>query len=97
MAQADTPSVVNVPNTWPGLVMWAVGRFGAGALMAAACAYALVRVYEDQSKMTEKVLSAFEAQATTQAKMQSSLDAITRALEANTREIQEAHRRTPRP
>jgi hypothetical protein len=47
LAQDDTPSKVEVPEGWAGIMVWAVGRFGVGILMATACSWALMRVYDD--------------------------------------------------
>ena len=47
IAQKDTPEVVHVPDSWAGILVWAVGRFGAGILLAVACAFALRTVYAD--------------------------------------------------
>lgn len=47
LAQDDTPSKVEVPDGWSGIIVWAVGRFGVGIMMAVACGWALMRVYDD--------------------------------------------------
>lgn len=47
LAQDDTPAKVDVPEGWSGILVWAVGRFGVGILMALACGWALTRVYDD--------------------------------------------------
>lgn len=73
--------------------MWAVGRFGSGILMAAAIGWALMQVYGDMKAMTDRVISAFEQQSSNQRAMQLTLDAMTRAVETNTRSVEDAHRR----
>ncbi len=47
VAQSDTPSTVDVPNTTTGLVLWLVGRFGGGVLIAVVAVYGLNQVYAD--------------------------------------------------
>lgn len=37
IAQNDTPAAVHVPKDLNGLIVWAIGRFGGGILLAAAC------------------------------------------------------------
>ena len=42
-AEASTPAYVNVPQTWGGLAVWAVGKWGVGAVFL----MLLVPVYLD--------------------------------------------------
>ena len=55
VAQADTPSKIDVPNTTAGLVTWAVGRFGGSAIIAAGLGWALVRIYTDMQVQNERI------------------------------------------
>lgn len=64
IAENDTPAAVQVPNSINGLIVWAVGRFGGGILLAAACAWALSKVYEDQRVQTDRMMSLLEQRAT---------------------------------
>lgn len=34
MAQADTPSIVEVPKNWHSFLMWVITRWGVGAVLA---------------------------------------------------------------
>jgi len=43
IASQDAPDNVEVPNTWPGIVVWAVGKFGTGIIFA----FMLIYVYQD--------------------------------------------------
>jgi hypothetical protein len=43
VAQADTPSNVEIPNTTNGLILWLLGRFGVAVVFAASTFY----VYQD--------------------------------------------------
>ena len=49
-AQADTPAAVQVPNSWPALVVWAVGKWGVGAIFLAL----LIPVYLDLKQSNER-------------------------------------------
>jgi hypothetical protein len=69
-AQENTPDEIHVPNSWPALIVWAVGKFGVSILLAASFAYAVVTVYADGrerevafERLNEKVLFAFQANA----------------------------------
>jgi hypothetical protein len=50
VAQLDTPAAVHVPANWCGLLVWAVGKWGAGAIFLAL----LVPVYLDLKTSNER-------------------------------------------
>jgi hypothetical protein len=47
VANADTPENVTVPNTWQGLIVWALARFGVGIVVAGVFGYSTTIVYAD--------------------------------------------------
>ncbi len=94
VAQGDTPSVVNVPNNWAGIITWMAGRFGGAAVVATALAWGLVSIYGDQQKYNERMIQVFEKQATSTSEQNSALYQVKMALEALTQEARLAHRRT---
>lgn len=81
VAQQDTPSSVQVPPGWVGLVTWAVGRFGVGVMFAAVFGWWLMTVYGDLRTDASRVLSAFEKQAETNANTVAALQQLTLAVE----------------
>lgn len=91
-AQNDTPTAVEVPKSWRGLLIWAVGRFGSGILMAAACAWALMRVYDDHSAQTRQLMTILEQRARVDAEMTIAVTQLRAAVEDVTREARLAHR-----
>jgi Holliday junction resolvasome RuvABC endonuclease subunit len=103
VAKNDTPEGVQVPNTFAGLVMWAVGRFGGAAIIAIAAAYALIKIYTDMQVQNAQMIGDQKAvnavvvemvRETTKA-TGASTDAISElseAVEANTRAVEEVQR-----
>lgn len=76
VARADTPSQVDVPDSWSGLVVWAVGRFGIGLVVAVAAIYALREVYNDMRSQNREIIAALITQTEVNAKTVSALDSI---------------------
>lgn len=89
-ANLDTPQHVRVPNNWPGLISWAVGRFGVGIVFAAAVAWFANRVYDDMKVLNGQVLDAFKEQARTNVQQVMAIQELTRAID-------DAHRRATSP
>lgn len=56
----DTPAVVQVPPTLKGLIVWAVGRFGGGILLAIAHTWALSKMHDDDAKKTDRMMTLLE-------------------------------------
>lgn len=81
IAQQDTPSSVEVPPTWAGLITWAVGRFGVGVLFAGVFGWWLMTVYGDLRNDGARVLAAFEKQSETNAHTVVALQQLTLAVE----------------
>jgi hypothetical protein len=91
LAQADTPSTVDVPKDMTGLLFWAIGRFGSGILLAMACGYALTRVYEDHAKQTQQLMTILETRAKLDSEMTSALVHLTTAIDQVAKDAQRAH------
>jgi hypothetical protein len=95
LAQSDTPAAVDVPKSWNGLLVWAVGRFGSGILLAAACGWALARVYEDHAAQTRQLMSILEQRARVDAEFTAVLHQLRGSIEDVAREARTAHRTQP--
>ena len=81
LANADTPAVVQVPKTINGLIIWALARFGGGAIFALACVY----VYKDMRADRSELFNAYRENIEVMRDFKAS-------LEIQTREIQELRR-----
>lgn len=92
MAEQDTPNAVAVPNEWRGLVIWAIGRFGSGILLAAACAWALMRVYDDHAMQTRQLMTILEQRARVDAEMTLTLSRLGNSIDELRRDAANAHR-----
>lgn len=57
IAQSNTPSGVEVPHTWTGIVVWAVGKFGIGIIGF----IAIVPLYLDLKASNERFAKITEA------------------------------------
>lgn len=57
VATRTTPAEVQVPNTMPGLITWAVGKFGGAAIISFALSYGIIRIYTDMQVQTERQLA----------------------------------------
>lgn len=56
IAQNDTPSKIEVPQTMAGLLIWATGRFGVGIIFAVVFGYAVREVYNDGKGRQEQLM-----------------------------------------
>ncbi|MEN3942994.1 hypothetical protein WJU23_16975 [Prosthecobacter sp. SYSU 5D2] len=92
IAQQDTPASVEVPKEWRGLVIWALGRFGSGILLAAACSWALMRVYDDHATQTRQLMSILEQRARVDAEMTLTLSRLGHSIDELRRDAADAHR-----
>lgn len=92
-AQNDTPQEVDVPKSPYGLIIWAVGKFGGGALMAAAAIYGLNVVYTDLKTTHEKLLTVIEKRAEVDVQMNRTLADLAVALKGLYDDAKEAHKR----
>lgn len=59
LAQRDTPSKIEVPNTWQGLIVWGVARFGSGIVIAAVFGLATMEVYQDMREDRHELAEAY--------------------------------------
>jgi len=82
VAEQTTPASVTVPSTWGGLIVWAVGKWGAGAVFLVL----LVPVYQDLkasnnrlADISNKNVQVLEALAN---KIEASNQAVTRLDDA---------------
>jgi hypothetical protein len=89
-AEATTPQSVHVPNSWPGLAAWATGKFGSAILWAGVACYGLWIVYTDLKSLNDKVLTAFIQQTETNSQLVSTVNELSRSIEAYNTEL---HRR----
>ena len=92
IAQSDTPSTVEVPATWSGLVIWALGRFGGIAVATAFAVYAWNDSNESHKAQTERLFLMLEAKATNEAKLTSTLAELSKAIDAIAQDARQAHR-----
>lgn len=60
IANHDTPSGIEVPNTWQGLIVWALARFGVGIAVAAVFGWGIVHVYTDMRNDRAQLLDAYK-------------------------------------
>jgi hypothetical protein len=86
IAQSDTPADVEVPKTLNGLIIWAVGRFGSGAVIGILCVIGLKTVYEDSKATNKQLLTVMEENVRVNQQTVSTLEALKM-------EIHDAHNR----
>lgn len=92
VARRDTPEQVEVPETWAGLAIWALGRFGGVLLLAGAASYASVRVYDDLGRQQERMMLMIEKRSETDVQMTQVLLGLKAALDELARDARTAHR-----
>lgn len=90
IAQSDTPSAIEVPKTWQGLIVWAVARFGVGILVAAVFGYATTIVYADMRADRAELFRAYLQNAEV-------MQSMTTAIRRNTEAIEQFVRDTAPP
>lgn len=95
LAQADTPALIDVPNTWSGLVVWAVGRFGVGVLFAAVCVVGITRVYGDIKELNKELVQLIREQAQTSAGLQLSISKLETTISTVALDAHKAHNTQP--
>lgn len=99
IASKDTPEKVEVPNTFAGLMMWAVGRFGGTAVIAIAAAWAVVRIYTDmqiqtaqqlgdQKAVNAQVIEMVRNATTASGEMTQAMRDLSKQVEMNTRAVE---------
>ena len=85
-ASDSTPTEVTIPNSWAGLIVWAVGKWGAGAIFACM----LVWVYTDLQKANASWVGVVRANTEV-------IQQLVRAVEANNDEIRELRYQRNKP
>jgi len=88
----DTPKNVNVPTNPYSLLWYAVGKFGAGIVLAAAMGFWLIRIDDRSALREDKVLEVLMYQAEAQAQTAKAMEAHTHSLEAHTQAIRDLSR-----
>lgn len=91
LAESETPSDVDVPPTWSGLIIWAVAKFGGGIIMAGVCAYAAYIVYRDDHILVDRMMAAFEKRAEVDGQIARALADNAAVLAQIKEEIRDAH------
>lgn len=56
-AKADLPEAIEIPKTWPALIIWAIGKWGVGVVGFAL----VVPVYQDLKSSNERFAKLSEA------------------------------------
>ena len=93
LAQDDTPSAVNVPNSWLGIAIWVTGRFGGSALVAIGLSYGIIHIYADVRSQTERVITVLEKQAEVTANSNTAMFQLRQSMEDLVKEAKVAHNR----
>jgi hypothetical protein len=81
IANHDTPSGIEVPNTWQGLIVWALARFGVGIAVAGVFGWGIVEVYADMRADRAQLLDAYKDAIHVMQAVATKLDAQTDAIE----------------
>ena len=85
-AQRDSPSYVDLPKSWPGILAWITIKLGPWAVIAVVCGWATSVVYTHQREDQQLLLAAYQANI-------QAMDAFTSQLRSMQDTIDEAHRR----
>ena len=91
IAQSDTPQTVDVPETWSGLAVWALGRFGGIVVATAFLAYAWHDGNESHKRQTERLIAILESKARTDTELSMALMRLSVAIDEVAKDAREAH------
>jgi hypothetical protein len=91
IAQQDTPQMVDVPDTWSGLIVWALGRFGGIVVATAFLAYAWHDGNESHKKQTERLITLLENKARTDTELATALKGLSVAIDEVAKDAKQAH------
>jgi len=91
IAQSDTPVIVDVPQTWSGLAVWALGRFGGIVVATAFLAYAWNDSNETHKRQTERLITILESKSKTETELSMALSKLSTAIDELSREARQAH------
>lgn len=83
-AQNDTPSQIEIPNTWHGLIVWAVGRFGIGVVFTGLLAYGIAVVYQDGRKDQTQLLDAYNNNTEVMSRVSVTIEQMSKQVDRNT-------------
>ena len=97
IAESDTPSKVQVPQTLTGLLVWAIGRFGGIVVATAFLAYAWNDSNEANKKQTERLIVILEGKSKTDTELSGALLKLSVAINEVAAEARAAHGKYPRP
>jgi hypothetical protein len=81
IATRDTPDAIQVPNTWQGLIVWAVARFGIGVLVSGVFGWGIVHVYQDMRSDREQLLDAYRDSIQVMQSVATKLEEQTKAID----------------
>ena len=90
IATSDSPRGIEIPNTWQGLIVWAIARFGVGIIVAAVFAYATKEIYTDMRADRLVLLEAYRDNTR-------AIQSFDSTMEDLKDSIDDAHRRAEKP
>lgn len=93
IAASDTPGAVIVPREWTGLLIWAIGRFGVGILVAAVFWHAWRDERLDSRERNHHLTTILENRARVDGEMTAALSRLTQTIEEMRKEATGAHLR----
>jgi Na+-transporting methylmalonyl-CoA/oxaloacetate decarboxylase gamma subunit len=87
IAESSTPANVTIPQTWPGLIVWAIARFGIGVVFLVL----LIWVYQDLQLANRAMVDVVRANTTAIEALVRKTDETSKSVERLESEV----RRTP--
>ena len=90
IANSDSPRGIDIPNTWQGLIVWAVARFGVGIIVAGVFAWATKEIYSDMRADRVILLDAYRDNTR-------AIQSFDSTMEDLKDSIDDAHRRASNP
>lgn len=98
MANKDTPTGITVDSNLYSLIVWAIGKFGAGVIIAIVAFYGLGVVYNDlkQSNIenNKTIMRVVDTQAIQMTELTKTLSSIEVSLKSLAEEAKEAHKQS---
>lgn len=86
-ASDDTPGRVSVPDSWPGIIMWALGRHGPIVLFVVSTWF----LYQDNKANNAQILEVAKAQIAVNAQVVTQLTDLKISIAAMAEEAKKAH------
>ena len=83
-AENDTPAQIEIPNTWYGLIVWAVGRFGIGVVFTGLLAYGIAVVYQDGRQDQTQLLDAYNNNTEVMSRVSVTIEQMAKQVDRNT-------------